>query len=219
METNIHELCDKIEKQEEETKKQELLNEIKKAQDRIAKKDELIKELQFERNLIFKDFLYIIDKDLHGSSFNIFGGYVDDFLWKAWMWSCNKDNLNEKLKKEELTKEEYKSYKRFFEISTKEVKDAFFGDLKDDIKFKQITMYWTTGYDFTYTYKDQEIIIFIPLFYADDEHTLYDTLSGYRVNYKENEVVLGWICGGLDYKEVAKKLQEWLKNESWKREN
>ena len=215
---DLYELRDSIEEQEK-ARKQEVLNKIKEAQDRVAKKDELIKELLFERNLIFDNFLNIINKDLHNSSFNIFGGYVDNFLWKAWMWSCNKDNLNEKLKKEELTKEEYKSYKRFFEISTKEVKDAFFGDLKDDVKFKQITMYWTTGYDFTYTYKDQEIIIFIPLFYADDEHTLYDTLSGYRVNYKENEVVLGWICGGLDYKEVAKKFQEWLKNESWKREN
>ncbi len=172
---DLYELRDSIEEQEK-AKKQEVLDKIKKAQDRIAKKDELIKELLFERSLIFNNFLDIINKDLHDSSFNIFGGYIGDFLWKSWMWSCNKDNLNEKLKKEELTKEEYKSYKQLFEISTKEVKNAFFGDLKDDVKFKKIMMYWTTGYDFIYTYKDQEIMIYIPLFCANDENTLYDTL-------------------------------------------
>ena len=212
----LYELRESIEKQEE-SRKQEVLDKIKEAQDRIAKKDELIKELQFERDLIFKDFLGIVNKDLHDSSFNIFGGYVDNFLWKAWMWSCNKDRLNEELKKEELKKEEYKSYKLFFEISTKEVKNAFFGDLEDDVKFKEITMYWTTGYEFTYTYKNQEITIFIPLFYADDKNNLYNTLRGYRVNYKESEHCQGWICGGLDYKEVGKQLQEWLKKEAWKK--
>lgn len=215
---DLYELRDNIEKQQE-AKKQELLDKIKQAQDRVAKKDELIKELLFERNLIFNDFLGIVNKDLRDSYFNLFRGCVDDFLWKAWMWSCNKDKLDKKLKKEELTKEGYKTYKLFFEISTKDVKNAFFGNLKDDVKFKSIIMSWTTGYEFTYTYKDQEIIIFIPLFRANDENTLYDTLRGYRVNYKESEHCEGWICGGLDYKEVGKTLQEWLKNESWKKES
>lgn len=210
---DLYVLRDNIEK-EEEARKQEVLNEIKKAQDRVDKKDELIKELMFERNLIFNDFLNIVNKDLHDSYFNLFRGVVDNFLWKAWMWSCNKDSLDEKLKKKELTKKEYELYKLSFEMSTKEVKEAFFGDLKDDVKFKEITMYWTTGYEFTYTYKDQEITIFIPLFHADDENTLYDTLRGYRVHYKESEHCQSWVCGGLDYKEVGKTLQEWLKNES-----
>lgn len=52
---DLYELRDNIEKQQEDMK-QEVLAKIKKAQDRINKKDELINELQFERNLIFNNF-------------------------------------------------------------------------------------------------------------------------------------------------------------------
>lgn len=202
---------------EEQAKKQELLDSIKQAQDRLAKKDETIKELQFERDLIFGNFLNIINERLRLSPFNIFYGFKEEIFWKAWRWSHYKEAVKAELEKGEITEDEYKNHKTCFELTTRTVKEKFFGDLKDKVKFKEIIRNWTVGYDFTYTYKKQEITIFVPTFYADEKTYEY-VLNGYRANYKESEYVQGYICSGLDYKEVAKKLQEWLLAERWKKD-
>lgn len=201
---------------EEEAKKQALLDEIKQAQDRIAAKDKAIKELQFERKLIFNNFLSIINEKLRFSSFNLFYGFNDDMFWKAWKWCNYQDDLKKNLDKGELTKDEYEQHKICFDVTVNSVQDNFFGELKKEVKFKQIIMNWTTGYEYIYTYKDQEILIFIPLFSADEKNW-HEALGGYRVNYKESECCNGWVCGGLDYKKVAKELQDWMLAEGWKR--
>ena len=203
---------------EEAARKQALLDEIKQAQDRIAAKDKAIEELQFERKLIFGNFLSIINEKLRMSSFNIFMGFNNDMFWKAWKWGNHKEDLKKDLDKGELTKDEYKQYKTCFDMTVHSVRDHFFGDLKDQVKFKEIIMHWTTGYNYTYTYKGQEIIIFVPLFSAD-EKSWYDALGGYRVNYKESKYCNGWVCGGLDYKKIAKELQDWMLTEGWKKKN
>ena len=95
------------------------------------------------------------------------------------------------------------------------VSDYFFGELKDKVKFKEIIKNWTVGYDYIYTYKDQEVNILIPVFHADDKDYGY-ALDGYRAGYKESECVQGYIANDLDYKKVAEKLQDWLINEKWK---
>ena len=97
------------------------------------------------------------------------------------------------------------------------VKDKFFGDLKDKVEFKEIIQSWTVGYDYIYTYKNQEVSIFIPVFHADIKDYCY-ALVGYRAGYKESEHVHGYIASGLEYKEVAEKLQDWLINEKWKKQ-
>ena len=66
-----------------------------------------------------------------------------------------------------------------------------------------------------YTYKKQEISIFIPIFHADDKDYYY-ALNGYSANYKESEHCQGYIANSLEYTEVAEKLQDWLINEKWK---
>ena len=64
-------------------------------------------------------------------------GFTDDLFWKAWRWSQFRDKVEEELKKGELTKEEYKSHKTCFDLTTSIVKEKFFGDLKDLVKFKE----------------------------------------------------------------------------------
>ena len=200
---------------EEAAKKQALLDEIKKAQDRIAKKDADIEELKFERDLLFGNFLGIINNKLRMSSFNIFMGFNEGMFWKAWRWSAHRDTVEKEHKEGKLDDKEYKETKNCFEMTTRVVKDKFFGNLKDKVKFKEIIMFWDAGYDFTYIYKGQEIIIFVPLFSANEKDYYY-ALSGYRANYKESEYCQGYIANGLEYKEVAEKLQDWLINEKWK---
>ena len=200
----------------EKKEKQELLDKIKKVQERLANKDKAVEELQYERNLIFGNLCSIISNDLRNSVFNIFRGFTSDIFWKAWRWSCHKDTVDEELKRGDLDENEYKSHKTAFDITVHTVKDKFFGkDLKDKVKFKEIIKSWSVGYDYIYTYKKQEIEIFIPIFHADDKDYYY-ALNGYRANYKESESCWGYIANGLDYTEVAEKLQDWLINEKWK---
>lgn len=200
---------------QEKKEKQELLDKIKKVQDRLNNKDKVIEELQYERNLIFSNLCSIISNDLKNSVFNIFRGLTSDICWKAWKWSQYKDSIDEELANGKLTKDEYDKYKTCFNITVSRVSDYFFGKLKDELIFKEIVKNWTVGYDYVYTYKDQEISIFIPIFHADTKDYCY-ALTGYKAGYKESAHVQGYITSSLDYKEVAEKVQDWLINEKWK---
>ena len=200
---------------QEKKEKQELLNKIKKVQDRLNNKDKAIEELQYERNLIFGNLCSIISNDLRTSVFNIFRGFTSDICWKAWRWCHYKDNIDEELANSKLTKDEYDKYKACFDLTVGRISDCFFGKLKDEVKFKEIIRNWTVGYDYMYTYRGQEISIFIPIFHADINDYCY-ALDGYRAGYKESEYVRGYITSSLDYKEVAEKVQDWLINEKWK---
>ena len=42
---------------------------------------------------------------------------------------------------------------------------------------------------------------------------------GYIARYDTSDISSTWICNGLDYKEVAKKLQDWMIAEGWKKED
>ena len=202
---------------QEKKEKQELLDKIKKVQDRLNNKDKAIEELQYERNLIFDNLCSIINNDLKSSVFNIFRGFTSDICWKAWRWCHYKNDVDEELAKGKLTKDEYEQYKTCFDMTVSRVSNYFFDKLKDEVKFKEIIRNWTTGYDYIYTYKGQEISIFIPIFHADIKDYCY-ALDGYRAGYKESEYVRGYITSSLDYKEVAEKVQDWLINEKWKKQ-
>ena len=69
---------------QEKKEKQELLDKIKKVQDRLDSKDRGIEELQYERDLIFGNLCNIISNDLKNSVFNIFREFTSDIWWKAW---------------------------------------------------------------------------------------------------------------------------------------
>ena len=200
---------------QEKKEKQELSDKIKKVQDRLDSKDRAIEELQYERDLIFGNLCNIISNDLKNSVFNIFRDFTSDICWKAWRWCQRKDNIDEELANGKLTKDEYEQYKACFDMTVSRVSDCFFVKLKDEVIFKEIIKNWAVGYDYIYIYKGQEISIFIPIFHADIKDYIY-ALNGYRAGYKESECVQGYIANSLDYKEVAKKLQDWLINEKWK---
>ena len=200
---------------QEKKEKQELLDKIKKVQDRLDSKDRVIEELQYERDLIFGNLCNIISNDLRNSIFNIFREFTSDICWKAWRWCHCKDDIDEELTNGKLTKDEYEQYKACFDMTVSRVSDCFFDKLKDEVIFKEIIKNWAVGYDYVYIYKGQEISIFIPIFHADIKDYIY-ALDGYRASYKESKYVRDYITSSLDYKEVAEKVQDWLINEKWK---
>ena len=211
----VFEKLDAYFENKEKKEKQELLDKIKKVQDRLDSKDRVIEELQYERDLIFGNLCNIISNDLRNSIFNIFREFTSDICWKAWRWCHCKDDVDEELTNGKLTKDEYEQYKACFDMTVSHVSDCFFDKLKDEVIFKEIIKNWAVGYDYVYTYKGQEISIFIPIFHADIKDYIY-ALDGYRASYKESEYVRDYITSSLDYKEVAEKVQDWLINEKWK---
>lgn len=187
----------------------DLLNDIQRIRERMTRKEREIEELTYERNLIMNHLCsQLIEKDLRTSYFNIFRYNNEDLLIEA----CNYNSHKKELKGKAL-----KDYKNSFDYAVNRVMEVFFGSLKDEVKFKNICMYRPlTGYDFIYIYKNIEIEIFIPTFIAD-EKTYKEALSGYRICYQKSEFCRDLLFNGLDYKEIAKKLQTWIKEEGWKK--
>ena len=211
----VFEKLDAYFENQEKKEKQELLDKIKKVQDRLDSKDRVIEELQYERDLIFGNLCNIISNDLRNSIFFFFLEFTSDICLKAWRWCHCYVNVDEDLANGKLTKDEYEQYKACFDMTVSRVSDCFFDKLKDEVIFKEIIKNWAVGYDYVYTYKGQEISIFIPIFHADIKDYIY-ALDGYRASYKESEYVRDYITSSLDYKEVAEKVQDWLINEKWK---
>ena len=108
---------------QEKKEKQELLDKIKKVQDRLNNKDKAIEELQYERDLIFGDLCNIISDNLRNSVFNIFRGFDYDICWKAWRWCNYKDRVDEELINGKLTKDEYDKYKACFDLTVGRISD------------------------------------------------------------------------------------------------
>ena len=68
----VFEKLDAYFENKEKKEKQELLDKIKKVQDRLDSKDRVIEELQYERDLIFGNLCNIISNDLRNSIFIFF---------------------------------------------------------------------------------------------------------------------------------------------------
>ena len=201
---------------QEEVEKKFILDEINLRLDRLAKKEEKIKTLEYEKNLILNDICAAINTDLRNSRWNLFSYFNVDIFWKAWKYCHYKEDL---VKNKEIKKDEYRTYESSFGYTKDHVARIFFGDdLKDVVTFKTIMKYWETGYEYVFNYKDQEITIFIPTFMCDQK-TYEDMLNGYHASYRESESCTCWITHDLDYHKVAQRLQEWLKNEEWKKKD
>ena len=203
---------------QEELEKKFIVDEINLRLDRLSKKTEEITKLEYEKNLILNDVCGVINNDLRNSRWNLFSYFTQDIYWKAWKYCHYKEDLEEDVKNKELTSDEFNSYKSSFGYTKDTVQRVFFGEeLKDMVEFKEIIRDWEIGYSYNFIYKDQEIQIFIPTFMCD-ESTYQYMLDGYHVSYRESENCTSWITHNLDYHKVASRLQEWLKNEEWKKQ-
>ena len=204
---------------QEEIEKKFIIDEIKARQDKLEKKDEQIANLEYEKGLILSDILNTINTDLRNSSWNLFRYFDADIFWQAWRYCQHKDELKEDVKNGEMTKDDFDKSKTSFEYTKDVVQRKFFGEeFKDKVKFKEILKNWEVGYEYVFTYKKQEIQVFIPTFMCDAKTYDY-MLSGYHASYRESEVCISWITQDLDYNKVAERLQEWLRNEEWKKKD
>lgn len=186
-----------------------IINELDRRKERIKLKEAAIEELKYEKDLIFNDMLSIIRNDLANSASNVFRGFDSDLYRKAWKYFWYKDNLSDS---------EKETYKGIFDFMLSIITINFFGkELEKEVIFKEVIQSWTSGYTFSFEYKDQEIQIFIPTFSTVNAENYAEIMSGYRINYRERPACYGYVCGGLDYSEVGEKLQAWMLSEGWKK--
>lgn len=212
----LHETITSYLNERDEEEKTFVLEKIKLRQEVLTNKDNEIDKLQYERTLILNDICNTINIDLRNSSWNLFRFFEPNMFWKAWKYFHYKKDLDNDLKNKEITQEEYNSYKSSFGYTKDTVQRVFFGeDFKEKVEFKEVIGFWEVGYEYIFTYENQEIQIFIPNFNCDAKTYEY-MLKGYHISYRQDECCVCYIVEDLDYNKVANKLQEWMKNEEWK---
>lgn len=184
----------------------ELINYQKKL---LKQKEDQIKQLEYEHELIEKDIVVKIKDRLFYSEYNKFRySYATFAKVQAY---CNK--------KVELSDEELKDYECAFNTVTKDIKENI---LLNDSKFKleNITNYWHgTAFNFYYKYKTYNIQIVIPLFESVNNDNYPTMLEGYVVYYEYKPNCWEAITYGFDLEKIANDLKQWLEvhnEQHWK---
>jgi hypothetical protein len=187
----------------ESEKAKYVLDEIKLRQERKKKKDKLIEELNYEKDLITHDIINIIRSDLTYTKYNLFVGYNQEMFSKAWRYI----NL-----RKDADKEVKKDYKKSFDFVTHIIEENILSGNKD-FKLKEIYDYnFSQAYEFIYEYKDHKFSISIPMFANTNEKNYLQMLYGYRISHYESKHTSMQIIYGLDYTKVANDFKQWLED-------
>ncbi len=188
-----------------------IVNEIKKRQEKLAAKEEMIANLQYEKDLILNDIIEVIKQDLAISGHYILRGFnAETMLEKAWRYCCHK-NEPEYYQTEEAREEDKNCYNYILITINRSIlldkKEFKFND-------KIINYNYGTSYEFEYIIRGHKIFINIPNYSNANVKNYLDLLEGYIVRYEESENVYGIITNNLDYQELAKDLIAWI-NKTW----
>lgn len=193
-----------------------VIYEIKKRQEKAKAKQDQINELTYERNLIIEDTVRTIKEDLANSKYNIFWGLSTDLMHKAWVYHWHKKDKEYWDKASD--KEGKKSYKSCYDYVLSTIKHRL---LKDNDEYKLVEIIdhnYCSSYCFTYKYKKHEIQITVPIWSNASFNNYQDLLVGYKVHFKEREHCWNWVCGGINYLEVANELELWINNKTKEQE-
>lgn len=190
----------------QEEKAKYVLDEIKLRQERKNKKDKLIEELNYEKDLITHDIINIIRSDLAYTQYNLFVGYNQEMFSKTWRY------INFKKDKNDIDKEVKKDYKKSFDFVTHIIEENILLGNKD-FKLKEIYDYsFSQAYEFIYEYKNHKFSISIPMFANTNEKNYLQMLYGYRISHYDSKHSSRQIIYGLDYTKVANEFKQWLED-------
>lgn len=167
------------------------LKEIEENTNRIAKKEEQIKELSFEKKLIQEDLIQKV-KYLENAFEIRFTAYKEKKFNSAWCYYYSK-NIE--------LKNDYEDIKKLLEY-------IFFDSNEDYFKLTKILVFgFGWAYDFYYQYEgDKEIMIRIPMFNKANEDNLYYLLQGYSLYKVVSETRYDQIISSFNVKEIKEKI-------------
>lgn len=169
---------------------------------KIKAKKEQIEDLQYESDLITRDIINTIKIDLYRSEYNLFSMISANTFWEAWTYKGTK-KWDDKEKKKE--------FKKSYNFIVDRIKEEI---LKNNDEFKLINIIdsnYSTFYNFEYEYKDIKIGISIPIYIHANKDNYEDLLKGYRALICQSGACWQQIICDLNYREVADKLESYLK--------
>lgn len=187
----------------EKMKNDYIIEQIKGRIKKLETKNETIKNLQYEADLIQNDIISCIRYDLSNSQNNIFWGVVDDIMHRAWLYG--------KETKEWEDKEQYERCKTAYDYVLSIIKIKFLKGI-DNVNFKEICMYGYGGYayDFRYEINGINIEIYVPNFSQTNSQNYSEMLNGYAVRYEESPHSWDWISGGFDLEKIHQDLVDFI---------
>lgn len=173
---------------------------------KLNNKQEAIKNLQYEHNLIESDIIHFIKIELYHSEFNLFK-LIDDLFIQAIKY-INRKNIN--WEESKYTKEACKhAYTIIISIVSKYI-------LKNKPGFKLDTIldyFFGCYYELEFIYKRKRIRIDIPMYKAVNPNNYTELLYGYRVYIKTGSNSWLQLFTNVDYRVIADNLEKYINEE------
>ena len=175
---------------------------IKQRTDLIREKNQLITNLNYEKDLITDDIVNIIKQQLVDSEFNLIFGFSSDYFHTVWLYNQDKEFVKDKDKAKQL-----------FKWITEAIKEKI---LFNDKQFKLIDItiygYDRHAYSFQYKYKNHKFDIKIPMFNTVDRKNYKEMLLGYQIYYYTSDNCSKLIANNLDYRQLANDFKQYLES-------
>jgi hypothetical protein len=188
-------------KRQIETKK--LLDKINYRQDLINEKDKIIKNINYEKELITNDIVELV-RNLTSSEISLIWGASSVYYDDAWRYFHYKDEIKDE--------EKNKKMKNTYNLVLMQIKSKI---LLEDKNFKLQNIYFY-GYDkmcysFVYKYKKHVFELKIPMFDIANKETYIDMMLGYQILIQTSEHCWSTIICDSNPDVVANKLKEYIK--------
>ena len=191
---------------EQEAKRQieakNLLDKINYRQYLINEKDKIIKNLNYEKELITDDIISIV-KNFTSSELSLIWGTSSKCYDDAWKYFHYKDEIKDE--------EEKKKMKNAYDLVLMQIKSRI---LLENKSFKLQNIYFygydKTYYSFVYKYKKHVFELKIPMFDRTTNENYKDIILGYRVLIQKYEHTWSTIICDLNLNVVANKLKEYI---------
>lgn len=191
---------------EQEAKRQletkNMLDKINYRQGLINEKDKIIKNLNYEKELITDDIVNLI-KNLTSSEMALCWGANNRLYRDVWYYYHHINEIEDEENKKKL--------KNSYDLVLMQIKSRILLDNKE-FKLQNISAYGYDGrgYSFIYKYKKETFEIYIPMFDVANEGTYQDMLIGYRILIQNSKSTWTSIICDLNPNVVANKLKEYI---------
>lgn len=182
--------------------------EIRLRFDMLHNKDNEIKKLQYERDLIEEDIIGGIKNDIASFCYNIFRMSTPNLLDQAWRYHYLKSE--ERL--HELGNKEKKELKSSYDYVVLMVKRQLVPEKYHD-KMKLTDVYnwcYSTAYEFRFELKNLNFNIFIPNFQSANSKNYLELVMGYRLEFDVGDHCQETVIKDINPEKFKERMGMWL---------
>lgn len=179
-----------------------LEQQTKKRLNLIEEKNNTIKNLEYEKDLITEDLIRIIKEEMNQELNLIWGKDSYSAYHTVWVYNQNKNNVKDQEKAKQLFKQITNTIREKILLGNK------------DFKLIEIIMKGYNGesYEFMYKYKKHKFGIKIPMFNTVNKENYNDMLLGYKIYYYKSEHCCTNIMFNLNYNQLANDFKQYIES-------